>query len=107
MTTLDNSAIFMLRMRLVASTEKQQPWICFDFVWAHQHGIADHLTKLESKVHLFVCPGDKDLHAFFSSHVRRPFFSDDSREKFKKKKNLKLIIASGNASIWLFKSSQF
>ena len=27
MTTLDNSAIFMLRMRLAASTEKQQPWI--------------------------------------------------------------------------------
>lgn len=32
MTTLDNFAIFMLRMRLAASTEKQQPWICFDFV---------------------------------------------------------------------------
>ena len=27
MTTLDNSAIFMLRMRLAASTEKKQPWI--------------------------------------------------------------------------------
>ena len=64
----------MLRMRLAASTEKQQPWICFDFVWAHQHGIADHLTKLESKVHLSVCPGDKDLRTFFLLMFVDPFF---------------------------------
>lgn len=82
MSTIDNSAIFMLRMRLVASTEKQQPWICFDFVWAHQHGIADRLAKLESKAHLSVCPGDKDLHTFFLLMFVNPFFSDDSREKF-------------------------
>ena len=84
MTTLDNSAIFMLRMCLAASTEKQQPWICFDFVW---HGIADHLTKLESKVHLSVCPGDKDLHTFFLLMFVDPFFLTILGRNFFKKKN--------------------
>lgn len=106
MTTIDNSAIFMLRMRLVASTEKQQPWICFDFVWVHQHDIADRLTKLESKAHLSVGPGDKDLHTFFLLMFVNPFFLTILGTKVFFK-NLKLIIGSGNASIWLFKSSQF
>jgi len=87
MTTLDNSAIFMLRMRLAASAEKQQSWICSDFVWAHQHGIADHLTKLESKVHLSVCPGDKDLHTFFVLMFVDPSFLTILGRNFLKKKS--------------------